>query len=154
MSFNNRPGGYDMRNLGIVALCVALGGCAAAPKMAWVRTDGQPIRENPVLLQQADLDRTICTGERSKAALSGVTFTGGGIAGAVAAQQRTAGADQVGQGCMAEKGYVLVQEDQVEAKRAELASVAELKKQQEAAAAAPQSKPRKPAAKPAAAPTT
>jgi uncharacterized lipoprotein YajG len=152
MTFLGR--GTKMRTVGIVALCALLGGCAAAPKMAWVRTDGQPIRENPVLLQQAELDRTICTGERSKAALSGVTFTGGGIAGAVAAQQRTVGADQVGQGCMAEKGYVLVQEDQVEAKRAELASIAELKKQQEAAAAAPPTKPHKPAAKSTTAPAT
>lgn len=143
-----------MRNLGIAAICVALGGCAAAPKMLWVRTDGQPVRENPVLLQQAELDKTICTGERSKAALSGVTFTGGGIAGAVAAQQRTMGADQVAQGCMAEKGYILVQEDQAEAKRGELASIAELKKQQEAASAAPAVKPRKPVAKPAAAPAS
>jgi hypothetical protein len=139
-----------MRNLGILALCAALGGCAAAPQMLWVRTDGQTIRENPVLVQQAELDRTICTGERSKAALSGVTFTGGGFAGAIAAQQRTVGADQVGQGCMAEKGYVLVQEDQAEAKRAELASIAEMKKQQEAAAIAPPVKPRKPVPKPAA----
>jgi hypothetical protein len=53
---------------------------------------------------------------------------------------------------MAEKGYVLVPEDQADAKRAELVSVVELKKQQEAAAAAPPV--RKPVTKPKSVPTT
>lgn len=43
---------------------------------------------------------------------------------------------------MAEKGYLLIKEDEAEAKRAELAIVADLKKQQEAAAAAPAPKPK------------
>jgi hypothetical protein len=42
--------------------------------MLWVRTDGQTIRDNPVFLQQAEMDKTICTGEQSKAALGGVTL--------------------------------------------------------------------------------
>ncbi|WP_212497678.1 hypothetical protein, partial [Bradyrhizobium liaoningense] len=44
-----------------------------------------------------------------------------GLAGAIAAQERTNAADTVGQGCMAEKGYLLVKEDEADAKRAELA---------------------------------
>jgi hypothetical protein len=47
---------------------------------------------------------------------------------------------------MAEKGYLLVKEEEADAKRAELARVAELKKQQEAAALAPAPKPKKPSA--------
>ncbi|SCB35975.1 hypothetical protein GA0061099_1005403 [Bradyrhizobium yuanmingense] len=134
-----------MRILGTMALCAALGGCAAAPKMGWVRVDGQSSRDNPVLQTQFEVDRTACLGERNKAALSGVTVAGSGLAGAIAAQERTNAADTVGQGCMAEKGYLLVREDEADAKRAELARVAELKKQQEAAAAAPAPKQKKPA---------
>lgn len=132
-----------MRVFGIV-LCVALGGCAAAPKMVWLRVDGQTVRENPVLQTQAEIDGTSCLGERNKAALSGVTVAGGGIAGALAAAERTNAADTVARGCMAEKGYLLVREDEADAKRAELARVAELKKQQEAAAAAPAPKQKRP----------
>lgn len=61
----------------------------------------------------------------------------------MAAQDRS-NADTVGQGCMAENGYLLVREDEADAKRAELAKVAEMKKQQEAAALTPVSKPKKP----------
>lgn len=139
-------GGLFMRKFAIVALCVALGGCAAAPKMGWVRVDGQSSRENPVLLTQFEVDRTSCLGERNKAALSGVTVASGGIAGAMAAADRSNAADTVGQGCMAEKGYLLVKEDEADARRAELAKVAEMKKQQEAAALAPVPKPKKPGA--------
>ncbi|SIO66925.1 hypothetical protein SAMN05443247_11539 [Bradyrhizobium erythrophlei] len=143
-----------MRILGTAALCAALGGCAAAPKMLWLRADGQHIRDNPVYAQQFEMDGTVCLGERSKANLSGVTFTGGGLSGVAAAQNRAAAADSVQRGCMAEKGYLLVPEEQGEAKLAELAAIAEQKRKQEAAAAVPaavSAKPRKPMAKPAAA---
>jgi hypothetical protein len=132
-----------MRNFGVVALCVALGGCAAAPKMVWVRVDGQTVRENPVLQTQAEIDGTSCLGERNKAALSGVSVASGGIAAAAAAADRSNAADTVARGCMAEKGYLLVKEEEADAKRAELGRVAELKKQQEAAALTPASKPKK-----------
>lgn len=49
---------------------------------------------------------------------------------------------------MAEKGYLLVKEKEADAKRAELARVAELKKQQEAAALAPAPKPTRPRCRP------
>ena len=78
-----------MRVLGIVALCAALGGCAAAPKMLWLRADGQHIRDNAVYAQQFEMDGTVCLGERSKANLSGVTFAGGGLSGIAAAQNRS-----------------------------------------------------------------
>jgi hypothetical protein len=50
---------------------------------------------------------------------------------------------------MAKRGYLLVPEDQAAEKQAELAAIAEQKRQQEAAAAAPVPKSRKPMAKPA-----
>lgn len=137
-----------MRILGIVALCAALSGCATAPPpMQWIRTDGKRSAGDPVLAQQFDVDRTVCLGERQKAALSGVTLASGGFAAALAAQERGNSADAVAKGCMAEKGYLLVPEDQAEVRRAEMASVAEEKRRQEAAAATAQSKPPK-AAKP------
>ncbi len=119
------------------ALCgLFLASCAQPTKMLWVRIDGQRVSTNPVLLQQAEVDKTICLGERQKAGLSGVTVASGGIAGAIAMQERTQAADQVAAGCMAEKGYLMVPEDQAAAKIAELAAIAEQKRQQEAASAA------------------
>jgi hypothetical protein len=135
-----------MRNLILVGLAAAtLASCAAAPPpMRWVRTDGQRASKNPVLASQAEIDRTVCLGERQKATLSGITFANGGFAAAVAAQERGNSADAVARGCMAEKGYLLVPEDQAEAKAAELAAIAEQKRKQEATAAAAAPKPRKP----------
>jgi hypothetical protein len=144
-----------MRILGIVALCAALGGCAAAPKMLWVRADGQRSSDNPALRTQFELDGTSCLGERNKANLSGVTFTGGGLSGIAAAVDRSNAADTVQRGCMAEKGYLLVPEEQAAEKQAELATIAEQKRKQEEAAAAPApAKPRKPMAKPVPPPAT
>jgi hypothetical protein len=75
------------------------------------------------LAQQFEIERTVCQGERQKADLSGTVIAGGGLAGLAAAQQRANSADQVVAGCMAEKGYLLVREDQAEEKRQELAAV-------------------------------
>jgi uncharacterized lipoprotein YajG len=137
-----------MRILGIVTLCVTLGGCATAPKMLWVRADGQRSSDNPVLRTQFELDGTSCLGERNKANLSGVTFTGGGLSGIAAAVDRSNAADTVQRGCMAEKGYLLVPEEQAAEKQTELAAIAEQKRQQEATASAPAPKSRKPMTKP------
>jgi hypothetical protein len=141
-----------MRNLLLAVLAAAtLAACATAPPpMLWVRTDGQRATVNPVLASQAEIDRTVCLGERQKATLSGVTIANGGFAAALAAQERGSSADAVARGCMAEKGYLLVPADQADAKAAELAAVAEQKRKQETAAAAPvQAKPRKSMARPA-----
>jgi hypothetical protein len=56
--------------------------------------------------------------------LAGVTLAGGGLAGAIAAQQRTNSADEVGKGCMAQKGYVYVAEDKAEEISASLGATA------------------------------
>jgi hypothetical protein len=105
--------------------------------MLYLRADGVAPGSDPVLNQQFEMDRTVCNGDRQRASLSGVTFAGGGW-GAVAAQaNRNQAAGQVAQGCMAEKGYVLVPEDQVAQKQQELAAIAAEKARREAAAAAP-----------------
>jgi hypothetical protein len=127
-----------MRHIFAAALAAfTLAACAQQPKVVWLRADGQRARENPVLATQYELDSTACLGERNKAALSGVTVASGGFAAIAAAAERGAAADTVARGCMAEKGYLLVQEDQAEAKLAELAAVAAEKRRQEAAAANP-----------------
>lgn len=131
-----------MLRFAIVAACVALAGCAPAPKMLWLRADGQRASENAALRTQFELDGTACLGERNKASLSGVTVAGGGLAGVAAAVERSEAADTVRRGCMAEKGYLLVPEDQAAAKQAQLAAIAEQKRQQEVSSTA-HGKPRK-----------
>ena len=111
----------------------ALSGCAQ--KMTYLRIDGQRGSTDPVLAQQFEIDRTICSGEMQKANVSGVTYTGGGLAGLAAQIERSNAVGQVAQGCMATKGYLMVPEDQAAAKQAELAAVAEEKKKREMAAA-------------------
>ena len=120
-----------------VIFALGLTACASAPKMMWLRADGQPAANDPVLAQQFQMDRTVCLGEREKADLSGVTLSQGGFAGIVAAQNRLNAADTVAQGCMAQKGYVFVREDEAPAKQQELAAIAAEKARRDVAAAAP-----------------
>lgn len=125
-----------MRNLVTsVALAMVLAGCAAQ-QLAYVRTDGQRIKTDPVMEQQFQIDAAICNGEMQKANVSGVTFTGGGIAGAVAAANRSNAVGQVAQGCMAQKGYVVVKQEEADAKIAQFAAINEEKKRREQADAA------------------
>ncbi len=123
-----------MRRVVLAVACLALTGCAT--KMVYILADGRAPGDDPVLNQQFDMDRTVCNGETQKAGLSGVTFTGGGLAGIAAAAERDQAAGQVGQGCMAGKGYVLVRQDEMAAKQQELAAVAAEKARRDAAAAA------------------
>jgi hypothetical protein len=108
-----------------ILLMLALAGCAS-PKV-WLLADGRIPSQDPVLNQQLAMDKTICTGKMQAANVSGVTFTGGGLAGVAAAAQRDQAVGAVGVGCMAEKGYVLVPEDQVAQKSAELSEIAAVK---------------------------
>jgi hypothetical protein len=116
---------------GAIIAAVALSGCAK--DMAYIRTDGQRTLTDPVLAQQFEIDRTICSGEMQKANVSGVTFSGGGLAGLAAQVERQQAVGQVGQGCMAQKGYALVERDKAEARLAEFAAVAAEKKRREVA---------------------
>jgi hypothetical protein len=63
-----------------------LSGCAK--EMVYLRIDGQRASTDPVLAQQFEVDRTICSGEMQKANVSGVTFSGGGLAGLAAQIER------------------------------------------------------------------
>jgi hypothetical protein len=107
--------------------------CGCATEKTWIRADGQRAGGDPVLAQQFEMDRTICTGEMQKANVSGVTFSGGGMAGLAAQIERQQAVGQVAEGCMAQKGYLLVEKENAEAKSAELAAVAAEKKRREEA---------------------
>ena len=78
--------------------------CANAPtaEMAWVRTDGRKIADDPALLQQGRTDIAACNANLD---------TGSPTDGA--------------RGCMAQKGYVLVRRDQAEDVRASYATGAQ-----------------------------
>ncbi len=128
----------------VLVSATALSGCAK--DMAYIRIDGQRAKTDPVLAQQFEIDRTICSGEMQKANVSGVTFSGGGVAGLAAQVERQQAVGQVAQGCMAQKGYVLVERDQAEARLAEFAAVAAEKKRREAGALPHATKKKKQAA--------
>jgi len=138
-----------LRSKVFLAMAIGLALSACAPHTIYLRADGQAPGNDPVLHQQFEMDRTVCQGELQKANVSGVTYTGGGLIGAMALAERSQSVDQVGQGCMAAKGYVLVREDQAAAKQQELAAIAAEKARREAAAAAPPPPPPEPHRTPA-----
>lgn len=117
-----------IKNLTALAILAVLAGCGPPPvPSVFVRTDGRSIKDHPELQPEFEVARTACNGEMNKAALSGVTFAGGGIAGAIAQGQRNEAAGEVGKGCMAEKGYMLVPTDQAEERAREFARAAAVK---------------------------
>ena len=120
----------------IVCAGAFIGGCAEnAPNRAViVRIDGQPIPGNPVLKHAYDVDEAICKGEMQKANLSGVTLTNGGLAGLVSQIERQAAVTEVMRGCLAQKGYVVVREDEAATKNVEFQAIAEAAAQQQLAA--------------------
>jgi hypothetical protein len=88
-----------------VAILNVLPGCLtmkAAPEMAWVRTDGRRIGDDPALLQQGKADIALCHADLD--------------AGSANEAART---------CMAQRGYALVQKDQAEDVRAAYATAAQ-----------------------------
>jgi hypothetical protein len=105
-----------------VAITLVLDACATAPKMTWIRTDGQEMADNAALKQQFVVDSTVCTGERQKADLSGTTFANGSLAAAFAAADRANSADAVLKGCMAQHGYLLVEVDKAPSISAQFAA--------------------------------
>src|SRR6202049_3802995 len=77
-----------------VAMLTVFPGCVtmkAAPEMAWVRTDGRRIADDPALLQQGKTDIAFCHADLD--------------AGSANETART---------CMAQRGYALIQKDQAE----------------------------------------
>ncbi len=90
--------------------------------------------------RQFELDRTVCSGDTGKAGLVGLNPVSpykGGYDYTVGAQRGALSGD-VMRGCMAEKGYVLVREDEVGAKAAEFAAATEQARREAAAKQPPQ----------------
>ena len=83
----------------IVALA-HLSGCATSkPEMAWVRTDGRKILDDPALLKKGETDIALCNANLDSGAV-----------------------DEGGRKCMGLKGYALVPKDQAEDARAGFAA--------------------------------
>src|SRR5262249_23415013 len=88
-----------------IAGLVMLSGCTTTttlPEMAWVRTDGRRIADDPLLLQQGRSDMAACNGSLDAGSPS-----------------------DTARGCMAQKGYTLVRRDQAEDVRAAYAASAQ-----------------------------
>jgi hypothetical protein len=84
---------------------ILLSGCVTTstiPQLAWVRTDGRKIADDPALLQQGQADIAACS-----------------------ANLDVGSPTEAARGCMAQKGYVLVRRDQAEDVRAAYAAGAQ-----------------------------
>ncbi|ANV23051.1 hypothetical protein BA939_03295 [Rhizobium sp. S41] len=105
------------------AFCAGvLSGCQTAPQeeMIWLRTDGQSQVGNPHLLQQYEIDKTICMGEAQKSAVGApMVYSNGSFASEVNASivrnQQGNALQDVAKGCMAQRGYLLVPKAQAPA---------------------------------------
>jgi hypothetical protein len=131
-----------MKTKFICALVIAsaVTACAQQPKMLWLRNDGRMAANDPVLSRQFEIDRAVCSGDTGKAglvALNPMQATDGGGYNNKAGRERGALASDVMRGCMAQKGYMLVREDEVQAKSAEYAAAAAQQARQEAEAKQP-----------------
>ena len=119
-----------MKNFQMLATATLLGLTGCATEMAVVRTDGQSVAGNPVLAENYRVDQAVCNGETQKANLSGMGGYNGGLALAI---ERQNAAGQVMNGCLAQKGYVVVEKDKADAKLAHYQELARLKSQQQVA---------------------
>lgn len=96
-----------------VLMGVMLSGCATEPpvKMTWIRIDGS--RPDPA---QYEVDATICQGAMAQAAVGQTPVYYSGLAGAIAAgaivAERNQGIEAIGKGCMAQRGYLRVTEEE------------------------------------------
>ncbi len=111
------------RIISIVIVGTVVAACAG-PKLVPVRMDGQRITESPVLAHGYEADHTICRGETQKANLSKTKHYYGGVAGIAESLDQAQAAGDVYAGCMAQRGYAMVKEEEAEAKRAQYSAVA------------------------------
>jgi hypothetical protein len=108
-----------MRSALVLITALSLLGCAAQPKQTFIRTDGQTSKVNPAVVQQFEIDKTVCEGETQKANLSGASYCSGVVGCAAEGASRGNAMQAVAKGCMAQRGYVLVLEEEAEARAAE-----------------------------------
>jgi hypothetical protein len=86
------------RALVLIVAFALLSGCAAS-KMAWVRTDGRKILDDPALLKKGETDIALCNANLDSGAV-----------------------DEGARKCMGLKGYALVRKDEAEDARAGFAA--------------------------------
>lgn len=95
-----RKGQRETIALTLIGVLGLHSGCATSrPEMAWVRTDGRRIVEDPALLKQGETDIALCN-----------------------ANLNSSSVDQGARKCMGLKGYALVPKDQAEDARASFAA--------------------------------
>jgi hypothetical protein len=97
----------------LLVAALALSGCGAQ-RMVYLTADGRVVDSDPALSRQLAADRAICQNEMAKSVQGGDHGDGSSTRGTEATQ--------VGDECMAEKGYVSVRQDQMAAKQRELAA--------------------------------
>jgi hypothetical protein len=85
--------------LNVLPGCVTM---KAAPEMAWVRTDGRIMANDPALLQRGKTDIALCQADLDARSTN-----------------------ETARACMSERGYTLVQKDQAEDVRAAYATAAQ-----------------------------
>ncbi|MFM9848908.1 MAG: hypothetical protein ACKVP3_17295 [Hyphomicrobiaceae bacterium] len=130
--------GHSMsrRHVCTLAISLMVTGCAQQ-KLVAIRTDGQPMRGDIVLSHAYETDHAVCTGEMQKANMSGTVFHNGGLVNAIAVHaERKGQADDVMAGCLAQKGYVIVSEEEAETRLAHYRAVAEATAQRSSSASA------------------
>jgi hypothetical protein len=96
----------------LLAAMLTLIGCAK--QMVYLLPDGRVPASDPVLSRQLAGDIAMCNDERARSVQGGDHGDG--------SLTRGAEVNQVGDACMADKGYVLVRQDQMAAKQQELAA--------------------------------
>ncbi len=109
--------------LALVCASIALTACqTAAPQddLIYLRTDGVSQVGRPDLLQQFEIDRTVCVGETQKAAVGApVVYSNGSLVSEISAasvnQQKSDALNDVLKGCMAQKGYIAVKKSEAAA---------------------------------------
>jgi len=130
-SANDSAGARMKRASASIALAILAGGCAGTINSVAIRTDGQPIAGNPVLQHAYETDEAICRSEMQEASMSGSTFSNGSLASLVNQMERQDLATEALRRCLAQKGYVIVRQDEAAAKSAEFQTVAEAARQQQ-----------------------
>lgn len=113
-----------IRLLAALTLLALISGCGG-PELVAVRMDGQSIASSATLKQGYELDRTVCVGETQKANLTRTPNYYGGFAAIAKQAEQDQAAGDVFAGCMAQKGYAMVEKDKANAKLAEYGATAQ-----------------------------
>src|SRR5262245_36856025 len=104
-----------MRALSAIVLAVSISGCAT-PQMAWLRIDG--------MRAKGDRDRSRQFETDTNAGLSDIERSAAPGSAPGADADKTSTVSEPCRACMSGKGYVLVREDEADAKAAELRAAA------------------------------